>query len=459
MKTIQISIYKFVAGLYLLFTLLYSIDSFGQVGINNSIPNASSALDITSTSKGLLIPRMTSVQRLAIITPAVGLMVYETTTNQFFYFDGTTWRPLAANNSAWNTLGNSGTTAATNFIGTTDLNDLVVKTNNAEKMRITANGNVGIGTITPIQKLEVAGLNAAAATSGLGTNGIARLQPIGSSAAMDFGVFGGTTHGWIQVRDNGNYAANFNLSLNPNGGKVGIGTINPATALDVNGAITIQNNNNITWGGAFGAGIPTIASSLNDGIYFYPTGSTAGVVMKVSNSLVNVTGSIGMVDGNQAIGKVMTSDANGKGTWQDAKRTRYFSVSGTTIAQAPPTSLVQMPQMSVTFTANEPVVFARFNAAGANAGACGQRALSFQVLLNGVVVQATQTSIEDVTNIPSAKIWDINIEIPLNVVPGSVNTVSVFWGHLGTSCSPITNGPGSAVAPHGSYRVLTVVEP
>lgn len=148
MKTTQISIYKFVAALYILFTIIYSIDSFGQVGINTTVPNASSMLDITSTNKGLLIPRMTSAQRLAIATPATGLMVYETTTNQFFYFDGLVWKPLAIGNTGWGITGNSGTAAGANFIGTTDSVDWVVKTKNTERMRVKANGKVFIGNAT-----------------------------------------------------------------------------------------------------------------------------------------------------------------------------------------------------------------------------------------------------------------------------------------------------------------------
>ena len=58
--------------------------SFAQVGINNESPDASSALDITSTTGGLLIPRMTNTQRQAISSPAEGLMVYVTD-----YGDGT----------------------------------------------------------------------------------------------------------------------------------------------------------------------------------------------------------------------------------------------------------------------------------------------------------------------------------------------------------------------------------
>lgn len=49
-----------------------------QVGINTSTPNSSAALDITSTDKGILIPRMTTSQKIAITNPASGLLIYDT---------------------------------------------------------------------------------------------------------------------------------------------------------------------------------------------------------------------------------------------------------------------------------------------------------------------------------------------------------------------------------------------
>jgi hypothetical protein len=52
--------------------------------------------------------------------------------------------------------GNAGTNPATNFLGTTDAQPLVIRTNNTEWMRVTANGNVGIGTTGPVAKLDVA---------------------------------------------------------------------------------------------------------------------------------------------------------------------------------------------------------------------------------------------------------------------------------------------------------------
>ncbi len=144
MKQITLSI--FIAAL-IIFT---SSAVFGQgVGINNPTPNASSILDITSTNKGLLVPRMTTAQRVAISTPATGLLVYDTSLNLFYYFDGTAWRPFMIGNLDWLLAGNAGTSPATNFVGTTDAQPLVFRTNNVELMRLTATGNVGIGTTAP----------------------------------------------------------------------------------------------------------------------------------------------------------------------------------------------------------------------------------------------------------------------------------------------------------------------
>lgn len=67
------------------------VDSNGVAGIGITAPNTSSILDITSTTKGLLIPRMTTTQRNAISTPATGLLIYNTTTKTYDTYDGTTW--------------------------------------------------------------------------------------------------------------------------------------------------------------------------------------------------------------------------------------------------------------------------------------------------------------------------------------------------------------------------------
>jgi hypothetical protein len=65
-----------------------------SLGIGTATPNASSLLDITSTTKGFLPPRMTNAQMVAIVTPATGLMVYDTTNNKVNVYDGSAWTAL-----------------------------------------------------------------------------------------------------------------------------------------------------------------------------------------------------------------------------------------------------------------------------------------------------------------------------------------------------------------------------
>ncbi|WP_246516210.1 hypothetical protein [Aequorivita echinoideorum] len=76
-------------SLILLFILLITSQIFSQVGIGNTNPNPTAALDITSTTQGMLAPRMTTAQRNAITTPANSLLVYDTTAESFFYYDST----------------------------------------------------------------------------------------------------------------------------------------------------------------------------------------------------------------------------------------------------------------------------------------------------------------------------------------------------------------------------------
>lgn len=71
-----------------------SNNSFSQVGIGISAPNASSMLDITSANKGLLIPRMSTANKTAISGPARSLLVFDTNRNTFSYYYNSSWHDL-----------------------------------------------------------------------------------------------------------------------------------------------------------------------------------------------------------------------------------------------------------------------------------------------------------------------------------------------------------------------------
>ncbi|HEX8575628.1 MAG TPA: hypothetical protein VF677_04970 [Flavobacterium sp.] len=100
----KIHLAKKVLQICLLVLIIVSGNGFAQVGIGTITPNTSAALDITSTTQGMLTPRMTTTQRTAITTPADGLIVYDTTLKSFYYYNSTTasWTRINSDVSARN---------------------------------------------------------------------------------------------------------------------------------------------------------------------------------------------------------------------------------------------------------------------------------------------------------------------------------------------------------------------
>jgi hypothetical protein len=100
-----------------------------QVGIGTATPHPSAQLEISAVNKGLLIPRVTYVNRPA--SPATGLLIYQTdNTPGYYFYDGSSWQALVGTATpAWNLTGNAGNTTS-NFLGTTDNQSLVFKVNN-----------------------------------------------------------------------------------------------------------------------------------------------------------------------------------------------------------------------------------------------------------------------------------------------------------------------------------------
>ncbi|WP_432221054.1 hypothetical protein ACRASX_09705 [Flavobacterium sp. TMP13] len=86
---------------------MISIVVNAQIGIGTTTPDASSILDISSTSQGMLAPRMTTVQRTAIVAPADGLIVYDIVLKSFYYY-------VEAPTSSWVPV-NSSVNGRTNF--------------------------------------------------------------------------------------------------------------------------------------------------------------------------------------------------------------------------------------------------------------------------------------------------------------------------------------------------------
>jgi hypothetical protein len=80
-----------------------------NVGIGTETPNAKALLDVSSTTKGFLPPRMTTAQRDAITSVPAGLMIYNTSTNKVNEYNGSAWDELATVTETAYAIGNSGT--------------------------------------------------------------------------------------------------------------------------------------------------------------------------------------------------------------------------------------------------------------------------------------------------------------------------------------------------------------
>jgi hypothetical protein len=269
--------------------LLAAAPGFAQVKIGAAgAPDASATLEVTggaANNKGLLLPRLTTVQRDAISNPATGLLIYNTTTNEVQANTGTPAAPVWATATAasWNTSGNAGSDPATNFIGTTDNQPLVLRTNNIEKLRVTANGRIGIGTATPATKVQI--VDAGDVSLRVGTS------VIGNKSSVNLGS-GNNLHGITlnltayggEINDLALHTAassispgNLHLVANPTSidtmdlnqfvlkgtGLVGIGTKDPTARLSVNGT---TNNLSGTWGIFSDARVKTIDADYTDGL-------------------------------------------------------------------------------------------------------------------------------------------------------------------------------------------------
>lgn len=128
-------------------------DNGTSIGLGTITPSASALLDISSTTKGFLAPRMTTAQRDAIIIPTAGLLVYNTTTSLYNYYNGAIWQNIAPMSSCWDLNGN--TVSVLKYIGTNDNFDFPIYTNGTEKARLLVNGNFGIGEVAPSAKLDI----------------------------------------------------------------------------------------------------------------------------------------------------------------------------------------------------------------------------------------------------------------------------------------------------------------
>lgn len=317
------------AVIIVVFFLLISVIGFAQnIGINatNSTPNASALLDVDAApgnNKGVLIPRiaLTATNSNAPIGAgiATSLLVYNTATTGvtpnnvlpgFYYWDGTKWIALSGGTGGndWSLLGNAGTNSATNFLGTTDAQDVVFKVNNTRAMRL-INGTPGYVAINNATNnfaiLAVGGSSGTAqfnvgskfGINGTGTTVRQYVDNLGAATTLNFDNAGGGASDILNV----NFEDNIGLgTASTNTGKIffrnatnaniltvqsGITTTShtltlPATQGAANTVLTNDGVGNLSWAATVGggSGYTNMQAFTASGSYTVPAGVTKVMV-------------------------------------------------------------------------------------------------------------------------------------------------------------------------------------
>jgi trimeric autotransporter adhesin len=260
------------SGVYLSAQALFA----QNVGIGTSTPNASAKLEIVDANRGFLFPRvsLTATNVAAPVTaPANWLVVFNVATAGagatavspgLYYWDNTflRWVRIQNETDAWRTLGNAGTSPATNFIGTTDAQDFVFRTSNTERMRLTSAGRLVMNATVARARLHVEENFLGSFSAGLPIPGMIVNNGddmVGMTVVDRDGVSGGDdSDGMIYWGDNlgtdnlhfsflewgGGVLTRRDRMIIQSTGNVGIGTTTPADRLDVNGGGWLRSTTN-----------------------------------------------------------------------------------------------------------------------------------------------------------------------------------------------------------------------
>jgi hypothetical protein len=271
-----------------LFVLVFSVPSFAQIGIGTKTPAPSAALEVTSTgnNKGILIPRVSATQKDAIVSPAEGLLVYQTTApTGFYYYSGTAWK-LMANATDLSSAGNAGT--ATKLAASKNINGVAF------------DGSADITVPAAAGTLTGTTLNSTITGSSLTSVGtLANLTVTNPIAGSITGNANNVT-GVVAIANGG---TNSTATATAGGIGYGTGTAHGYTAAGTAGQVLSSN----------GAGVPTWITPSSGGIPY--TGATAAVDLGAFNLKVNgMTVGRGLnlnTDNNVGVGKDVLTRVTG----------------------------------------------------------------------------------------------------------------------------------------------------
>ncbi|HEY3386105.1 MAG TPA: hypothetical protein VGK46_06330 [Saprospiraceae bacterium] len=284
--------------IFILFVALQT--GFNQsIGLGTLAPHASALLDISSTTKGALLPRMTSAQRTTIPTPATGLMVYDTDLSKLYFYNGSSWNAVA---------GNGGFTLP--YEGTVNVAGAAFRVNNNGGVAIEGNSTSSFGVD-------------ARSTTGHGLNALSYSgHGVMASSTTNSAVFAFTNNDLPTISATNSNGAGVAIKgssglhhavLGVSGGLAKSGVRGEATG--ASGAGVFGTASQATGIGVYG----NVTSGI--GVYGFATTGTGMRASSGTGLALEVLGKVKISGGNTnpTNGAVLTSDASGNAVWKNNK--------------------------------------------------------------------------------------------------------------------------------------------
>jgi hypothetical protein len=289
LKEKQFFLHSFL-GLLCFFFLNKDVFAQNNVGIGTLTPDASAILELQSSNKGLLAPRLTTAQRLAIPAPANGLMVYDTNLQCYYFYNAVTliWQSMCTGlqgppgpagppaNNAWFLIGNTGTNPATNFVGNTDNQPINFRTNNITRFSITTTDQVhgvvdGTAALPFYSFANNTGIGMFRAGANILSFSSSAAERMRISANGRVSINNTLAEAQLDVRSNFNTSATgFSTILGVNSATSGTGVIGVGQGQAINASVTGS-------GGAF------VGSTL--GVFIEYNTSPTGDGIRIQNSI------------------------------------------------------------------------------------------------------------------------------------------------------------------------------
>lgn len=297
------------SGIIILFFCISFLTN-AQISVNTtgSTADTSAMLDVSSTDKGMLVPRMTTAQRTAISAPAAGLLVFDTTTDSFWYYNGTA--------AEWQKVGNT-------VAGASEINEL-------SDGHTDMNGNLFLGTGSGLSNVGGA-YNTALGEWALNSNINSNRNIAIGYYAMENSISGSNN---IAIGDYalvGNTQGDNNTACGSSASSNNLQGNNNVSLGSLSNSNNQYGNNNTIIGTEAGYGVyeNSISGNIflgyqagynetgNNKLYIENSNSATPLIGgDFANDSLFFNGVVRITGGNPGANKILTSDAVGNATWK-----------------------------------------------------------------------------------------------------------------------------------------------